>query len=140
MTRPIFIVAEPEPEQALSARKLVLETAKFNVITAHSEQEMFDAVEQFPKVTAVIIHSNLKGHEPVRMIKGVKSKLPRTPVILLSPNGGNLKGADFAVNSHDPQELVQLLRHRFGDPTRLEDGPPESSASEPDSPPRRRIT
>jgi len=32
--RPTFLMAEPEPEQALSTRKLVLETAKFNVITA----------------------------------------------------------------------------------------------------------
>jgi hypothetical protein len=30
--RPTFLMAEPE--QALSTRKLVLETAKFNVITA----------------------------------------------------------------------------------------------------------
>ena len=39
MARATFIMAEPEPEQALSARKLVLETAKFNVITSHSVGE-----------------------------------------------------------------------------------------------------
>ena len=33
LIRPAFIVAEPEPEQALSTRKLLLETFKFNVIT-----------------------------------------------------------------------------------------------------------
>ena len=41
MRRPTFIVAEPEPDQALSSRKILLETFKFNVITAHSEPEMF---------------------------------------------------------------------------------------------------
>src|SRR4051812_48605380 len=39
MARPTLLVAEPEPEAALSVRKLVLETAKFNVLTAHSDEE-----------------------------------------------------------------------------------------------------
>jgi hypothetical protein len=39
LTRPTLIVAEPEPEQALSIQKLVLETAKFNVLAAHSGRE-----------------------------------------------------------------------------------------------------
>ena len=34
-----FLVIEPEPHEALSTRKLVLETAKHNVITAHSACE-----------------------------------------------------------------------------------------------------
>ena len=61
MARPTFIMAEPEPEQALSARKLVLETAKFNVITAHSVSETRELLQQFPNASALIIHSQLKA-------------------------------------------------------------------------------
>src|SRR5690349_2301472 len=48
MRRPTLIVAEPEPGQALSTRKLVLETAKFNVLTAHSTDEALDVFQSFP--------------------------------------------------------------------------------------------
>ncbi|HEX6906594.1 MAG TPA: response regulator, partial [Terriglobales bacterium] len=54
-------MAEPEPDQAISARKLVLETAKFNVITAHSAREALDLCEQFPAIDALILHDGLEG-------------------------------------------------------------------------------
>ena len=38
MGRPTILIVEPEPNEALSARKLVVETAKFNVTTAYSER------------------------------------------------------------------------------------------------------
>ena len=116
MPRPVFIIAEPEPEQALSARKLVIETAKFNVITAHSAKEMLDSLELFPKVNAVIIHSSLKGGTAPKLVRQVKDRHPEMTVIVLSPSGNSTKDADHAVSSHDPQELVNLLRKLFGDP------------------------
>lgn len=120
MPRPIFIIAEPEPEQALSARKLVIETAKFNVVTAHSAKELMDSVALFPNVDAVIIHTSLKGGAAPRLVKQVKGKYPKMPVILLSPSANGAKGADHAVSSHDPQELVNLLRELFGDPREID--------------------
>jgi hypothetical protein len=39
MPRPTILVAEEEPSQALSVRKLVFETAKFNAFTAHSTRQ-----------------------------------------------------------------------------------------------------
>ena len=53
LPRPAFLVAEPEPEQALSTRKLLLETFKFNVITAHSERETVDLLHLFPDINAL---------------------------------------------------------------------------------------
>ena len=55
MARATFIVAEPEPEQALSARKLVLETAKFNVITSHSVSETRELLQQFPSFGCAVL-------------------------------------------------------------------------------------
>jgi hypothetical protein len=40
MPGPTLLVAEPEPLEALSVRKLVLENAEFNVLTAHSRREV----------------------------------------------------------------------------------------------------
>jgi DNA-binding NtrC family response regulator len=120
MARPTFIVAEPEPEQALSARKLVLETAKFNVVTAHSATETRELLQQFPKPTALIIHSQLRAWGGSEFVKRVKRRSPDLAVILLSPLPGETYGTDYQVSSHDPDELVQLLRRLFGDPRQID--------------------
>ena len=41
--------------EALSARKLVLETGKFNVLTAQSFREGLDLFHLFPNISAVIV-------------------------------------------------------------------------------------
>lgn len=120
MARPTFIMAEPEPEQALSARKLVLETAKFNVITAHSVSETRELLQQFPNASALIIHSQLKAWGGGQFVSKVKEQCPRLPVILLSPLRGDSHGSDYQVSSHDPHELVELLREVFGDPRTID--------------------
>jgi hypothetical protein len=53
--RPTLLVAEPEPSEALSVRKLVLETAKFNVLTAHSTREALDLFHLFPNISMGIL-------------------------------------------------------------------------------------
>jgi hypothetical protein len=116
MARPTFLVAEPEPEQALSARKLVIETAKFNVITAHSATETRELLQLFPEVSALIIHSGLQAWGGDAFVSKVKKRCPELPIILLSPLPGNTYGTDHQVSSHDPHELVELLRELFGDP------------------------
>src|SRR6184192_3539670 len=55
MPRPTLLVAETEPTQALSVRKLVLETGKFNVLTAHSTREAIDLFSPFPNVSASVL-------------------------------------------------------------------------------------
>ena len=120
MARPTFLVAEPEPEQALSARKLVLETAKFNVITSHSGSETRELLQQFPNVQAVIVHSQLRADGASVIVNNVKQNRPELPVILLSPAAGDTYGAEYQLSSHEPQQLLDLLRKLFGDPRRME--------------------
>lgn len=122
MPRPTFLVAEPEPEQALSSRKLLLETFKYNVITAHSELEMFDLLKQFPRVNAVILHGGIPGAPTERLVQIVKNSHDNIRVIVLSPDGDHAPGADHVVSSHNPEELLQLLQSIFGDPRKLVDG------------------
>jgi response regulator RpfG family c-di-GMP phosphodiesterase len=121
MHRPTFLMAEPEPQQALSARKLVLETAKFNVLTAHSTQEAIELSQIFPEVNALIVHGNISGNCS-EVVAQFKRKTPHGPAILLAPSASiSCDGVDHRVSSHDPEELLRLLRELFGDP-RSKDG------------------
>lgn len=120
MRRPTFLVAEPEPDQALSSRKLLLENFKFNVITAHSEQEMLELLDVFPKVDAVILHDDTPGLTAVGIVKKVKEKVPNMQVVALNPQGNaRTHLADHVVNSHKPEELLHLLQRIFGDPRKI---------------------
>lgn len=55
MARPTVLLAKPEPDQALSVRKFVIESAKFNVITAHSGNEALELFQAFPNVSGVVV-------------------------------------------------------------------------------------
>ena len=115
-TRPTIIVAEPEPAEALSVRKLVLETGKFNVLTTHSTREAIDTFHKFPKASALIaveddsIDCELVG-------KTVKEAVPKIPVIALSARAGyRCRAADHHMSSHEPEQLLRLMRELLGDP------------------------
>ena len=111
-------MVEPEPPQAISARKLVLETAKFNVITAYSGDEGIELLRDFPAISAVIVHSETRGPCCEELITKMKSKLrPEVPVVVLTARAGfRCDRADHHVSSYEPTELLQLLRELFGDP------------------------
>lgn len=119
-------MAEVEPPEGLSARKLVLETGKFNVITAYSVQETMETLATFPKVHALVLHASIcQDGECDHVIARVKVQHPSMRVIALSPTDGhNYKQADHNVSSHEPQELLNLLRSLFGDPSMAQEMPP----------------
>lgn len=118
MVRPTILIAEPEPNEALSVRKLVVETAKFNVITAYSTQETEELLRIFPNVSGLAIVSEVKDCESA--VKKAKAINPKLPIIVLSANRTYRCGdAEHHVSSHEPEELVNLLRSLFGDPRKL---------------------
>jgi CheY-like chemotaxis protein len=118
--RPTLLVAEAEPGQALSTRKLVLETAKFNVLTAHSTPEGLEILEQFPNISAAVL-ADAEEIDCPKLAAAIKAKLPDVPVIFLSPRiGGRCARADHVLSSHEPHTLVELARSLLGDPRRLE--------------------
>ena len=115
--RPSFILVEPEPEQALSSRKLVLETAKLNVITAHRGKEAFEMMKLFPNVDAVIAHSQLRDVPCEELFQTSKRENPdRATIYLNAAHAFTCEGADHTVSSHDPEALLYLLRQLFHDP------------------------
>jgi DNA-binding response OmpR family regulator len=115
------LVAEPEPTQALSVRKLVLETAKFNVLTAHSTREALDIFQMFPNISlAVLVQGGEVDCEIIA--QHLKSATKKVPVIYLSPRiGGFCKGADHILPSGEPETLLELVRSLTGDPRELGD-------------------
>ncbi|HUK48618.1 MAG TPA: hypothetical protein VLW06_13535 [Terriglobales bacterium] len=122
MARPALLIAEPEPLHALSTRKLVVETAKFNVLTAHSTQEALEILRLFPKIAlAVLVESREIDCDSIA--KRIKTDAAKVPVIYLhSAIGAVCKGADHALLTGEPEELVLLLRSLLGDPRMTPDG------------------
>jgi len=121
MPRPTVLVAEPEPLEALSVRKLVLETAKFNVITAHSEREAIELFNLFPNISAAVLVSG-QGINCESIAQALKKTNGKLRIIALMPLLSNqCTYADHKLSSHEPQELLTLLRQWFGDP-RMIDG------------------
>jgi hypothetical protein len=116
MARPTLLVGETEPIQALSVRKLVLETAKFNVLTAHSREEILEIVNLFPAISAVIV-SDDKELDCEGTIAAVKRRLKKVPIIVVVPGlARQCAGADFHVSSYEPEKLLELMRSLLGDP------------------------
>jgi DNA-binding response OmpR family regulator len=121
MPRPALIVAEPEPPESLSTRKLVLETAKFNVITAHSTQEAIDTFNLFPNASAAVLVAGMEI-DCAKVVNAIRDADPpgSLPIIALSPRiGFACEGADYILPSREPHALLELIRNLFGDPRKL---------------------
>jgi response regulator RpfG family c-di-GMP phosphodiesterase len=115
--RPIFLVIDPPDPESLSTRKLVLESAMFNVLTANSADEGKELAEHMP-VHAMIVHERAFGQVGAsQVIAEFKKIRPGTPVIVLSPSSDAVTGADHVLSSHDPIELVRTLRKMFNLPS-----------------------
>ncbi len=130
MQRPTLLIAEPEPYNALSVRKLVMETAKFNVLTAHSTQEAVDVFHTFPNVAAAVLAEG-DGIDCEKIVREIRPKAPKLPVIYLSPRiGAQCTFADHQLSSHEPQALLDLVRKLLGDPRDLDERrPPKNSTN-----------
>jgi hypothetical protein len=105
----VLLMIEPEQPEALSARKLVVETEKHNVITAYDTETGLDLLRRFPNVDALIVHAHCVREHP-DLLKEIKRLVPQTPLVVACPNGFRPPAeADFIVDSHRPDAMVQLL-------------------------------
>jgi DNA-binding response OmpR family regulator len=120
MPRPTILVAEPEPSEALSVRKLVLETAKYNVLTAHTTREALDIFHLFPNINAIVLV--MGGIIDCRLVaQSIKNVTAKITILALSPRiGDKCESVDHTLSSHEPEELVKLLRSLLGDPRQCE--------------------
>jgi DNA-binding NtrC family response regulator len=109
MARATFLVIEPDQPEGLSSRKLVLETAKHNVLTAHSHKEGLEILGKH-SVDAVVVHASVDDIPCGKVVESIKSQQPQMPVILISPTGlDQCTSADIVLGSHNPEELLNEL-------------------------------
>jgi DNA-binding NtrC family response regulator len=105
---------EVEQPEGLSTRKLVLETARHNVITAYTKDGGVDLLRRFRNVDVVVVHSELDDAPFEQTIREIKEVRKNVAVIGVSPTGNrDMDGADYMISSHDPQTLLQLLAEKF---------------------------
>jgi hypothetical protein len=105
----VILMIEEEQPEGLSARKLVVETVKHNVITAYNAKDGIDLLRRFPAVDAVLVHARQIEKQPT-LLAEVKALSPRVPIILASPFAQHsAPEADYVIDSHKPPELLKLL-------------------------------
>jgi DNA-binding NtrC family response regulator len=110
MTRPCFLIVDREHSTSISTRKLVIETAKFNVITAYSAREALETFAIFPAVSGVVLDSSVKDMTCGDVVAKLKSAAPGLPVIIVrGPGGQSCEGADHYLDSFEPALLLGML-------------------------------
>lgn len=92
----------------------MLETAKFNVLTAHSTREATELFRLFPNSNAVVVAPG-DGIHCETIVGHIKSLTKKVPVI-----GIRCEDGDYTVPSYEPEELLHLLRDLLGDPRTLD--------------------
>lgn len=110
MKRPCFLVVDREFAGNISTRKLLIETAKMNVITAYSGTEALELFDRFPAVSGVVLDSSLGGVLAEALMKALKQRNPAVPVIVIESGDGTCEGADHVVRSFNPAQLLEVLR------------------------------
>lgn len=110
MIRPCYLVIDRETSSGISTRKLVIETAKFNVITAYSSGEAIETLEKFPVLDGVVLDAGMEDMPTDDLIARLRQLQPKIAVIVVcTPRSVPCKIADYVLESFDPRKLLALL-------------------------------
>ncbi len=118
--RPCFLVVDREFAGSISSRKLVLETAKFNVITAYSFAEARVLLDRFPRVDAMVVTSDHEDHAK-HLLQWARTSHPGVKVIVTGPAEVPDELADRHIEGFAPDKLLRALRDLFPDDSRAAD-------------------
>jgi DNA-binding response OmpR family regulator len=111
MNRPCFLVIDREFPGSISTRKLVIETAKFNVLTAYSGKEALEVFNRFPAVSGIVLDGGLDDVPCADVAREVKQLQPKMPIIVIAtPGFTDCPEADYRLESFDPARLLEILR------------------------------
>ena len=90
MVRPCFLVIDREFPGSISTRKLVIETAKFNVLTAYSAQKGIDTLRMFSAIHGVVPSTQKYPWHVLRnLVKELKKVKAGSPIIAICGPGDN---------------------------------------------------
>lgn len=112
--RPTILVLDVPTEDTLSNRKLVLEIAKFNVLTAFTVQELLATAQKFD-ADAFVIDTLLPDPDVKGVGEKLKQQFPRKPVVAVGADGSEIQ-ADRFVEVNRPERLCDTLRELVGEP------------------------
>jgi hypothetical protein len=114
IVRLVVLMVEVEQPEGISSRKLILETARHNVLTAYSGDGAVNLLQRFPNVDLAIIHTELEGKEFESTVRRLKETRPDLYIVAISPvDSGRLAGVNAILPSYDPQDLLEFLAKRF---------------------------
>lgn len=116
MVRPCFLVVDREYALSISTRKLVIETAKLNVITAYSGVEAIATLSAFPGVHGAVLDAGLRDMPCRDLVRTLKHLKPELPIIVVGSEGQYERGEeDYFLTSFEPGELLAVLKEFEGD-------------------------
>ena len=111
MVRPCFLVIDKQYPGSISARKLVIETALLNVITAYSAEEAVQTLARYPNVDGIVLDTEVHGASCRQLIERLRSIRAHIPIVTVSPTGYEPCGGEqHHVSSYDPQQLLEQIR------------------------------
>lgn len=111
MLRPCFLVIDREYPGSISTRKLVIETAKINVLTAYSATEALEMLDRFPAINGIVVEIGTEDMSSEDLVRGIKRLTPNLPIIAIAAPGVNeFPDADFHLESFQPAKLLDLLK------------------------------
>ena len=111
IVRPCFLVIDREHAGAISTRKLVIETAKFNVLTSYSSAEAIATLEKYSAVDGIVLDAGMDDMHCNDLIRSLREIRPDLPIVAISPPGApDCEGATDQLESFDPRRLLGILQ------------------------------
>jgi DNA-binding NtrC family response regulator len=108
--RPCFLVIDPEFPGSISTRKLVIETAKFNVLTAYSGREAIKTLRLYPALDGAVLDESIRDISCQDVAVALKVIKPELPIIAIaSPRADRCPAADYHLESFDPRKLLEII-------------------------------
>jgi hypothetical protein len=117
--RPVLLVLDIPTQASISSRKLVLEVAKFNVLTALTVEEFYETAEKF-EVDGFVVDCPQGDTLAVEICESLNERHSKGPVFAVVPEGaadGNVpRCVDHVVVGSNPQNLLAAVMGVFGPP------------------------
>jgi CheY-like chemotaxis protein len=111
MVRPCFLIIDREFPGSISTRKLVIESAKFNVLTAYSGKEALQLFKRFSALDGIVLDGGIEDISADDLTREMKVMQPKIPIIVIAaPGFEGCPGADFQLESFNPAKLLEILR------------------------------
>lgn len=110
--RPCFLVVDHEFAGSISTRKLVLETGKFNVLSAYSYEEARFTMQRFPNLDACIVNAAGDG-KAEELLAYIRGTYPGVRLVMTGYSPAADLSVDLYIENYSPGTLLEGLRILF---------------------------